>query len=94
MIVFKKSCFSEMSVSAKEVLNLKLLNALVSLTVFYSNSLVGKCYVPHKALYKFEFHGIYVMCHIWGSDPVNNKKWYMINEYHNAQKLKYRSKQP
>lgn len=88
-VVFHKCQFS-----ANDVLNLKLLNVLDLLTVFYSNSLVGKCYVPHKALNKFVFHGIYVMCHIWGSDPANNKKRYMINEYHNAQKLKYRSKQP
>lgn len=27
---------------------------------------------------KFVFHDVYVLSHIWGSDPVNNKKWCII----------------
>lgn len=71
--------FHKCQFSAKDVLNVKLLSELVLLTVFYSNSLVRKRYVPHKVHpFKFVFHDIYVMCCIWGSDAVDNKKWHMI----------------
>lgn len=48
-------------------------------------------------LCKFVFHDVYVMRHIWGSDPVNNKKCCMIilsMAITMHKELKYRYKQP